>query len=503
MRLSTTLVFLFAITLVGNAQEKKAFFSNIHYQTEAGAYLSTSGQNAFWLRSNQYGTVPLESQIATFRAGLWKDYTPKLKKNNDTSSNQTSNILHQTSKFTYGYGLQAVANVGKANQILIPEAYFKMRYGAFEIYAGRRREIFGLVDTTLSSGSYIWSGNALPMPKVQISIPEYTSIIGHGLISIKGNYAHGWFGNQGMVKNYYLHQKSLYGRIGKPNWRVKMYGGFNHQVQWGGKPLEPYIEPQTGKLITTFGNDFNSYLNVITGVSLNKNGNGLDLDGVPINDAWNRAGNHLGSADIGAEIELNKAKILMYKHSFYEDGSLYYLSGVSDGLYGLSIAFKSKQKKSLTINKICLEYFQTSNQGGNGGSGSIIPQLRGGDNYFNNSIYLDGWSYNKFIIGTSLLTPLSNIKESLIGKYGLLNTTSIVNNHVQAWHLAMSGQFKNLHFQSRIVNSKNIGFGNQFSFLQVAEYPYKKYTIVNKLGFDTGKLLNNGLSIYFGIRRSL
>ena len=31
----------------------------------------------------------------------------------------------------------------------------------------------------------------------------------------------------------YLHQKSLYGRFGKPEWKWKLYGGFNHQVFWG------------------------------------------------------------------------------------------------------------------------------------------------------------------------------------------------------------------------------------------------------------------------------
>src|SRR5690606_21831658 len=31
----------------------------------------------------------------------------------------------------------------------------------------------------------------------------------------------------------YLHQKSLYGRIGRDSWKLKLYGGFNHQVMWG------------------------------------------------------------------------------------------------------------------------------------------------------------------------------------------------------------------------------------------------------------------------------
>ncbi|KAF4530856.1 hypothetical protein B566_EDAN018889, partial [Ephemera danica] len=58
----------------------------------------------------------------------------------------------------------------------IQEAYAKAKWKAFELYAGRRKEIQGLVDTTLTSGSYIWSGNTLPMPKIDLSIQNYTSL---------------------------------------------------------------------------------------------------------------------------------------------------------------------------------------------------------------------------------------------------------------------------------------------------------------------------------------
>ena len=64
-------------------------------------------------------------------------------------------------KFDWGYGLNTVVNVGSENQLILPEAYVKGRLGAFELYVGRRKEIIGLVDTLLTSGSYIWSGNTL------------------------------------------------------------------------------------------------------------------------------------------------------------------------------------------------------------------------------------------------------------------------------------------------------------------------------------------------------
>ncbi|MDZ7898017.1 MAG: capsule assembly Wzi family protein [Arcicella sp.] len=130
----------------------------IKYTAEVGTYISTDGSTPFWLRANQYGTVPLTSPIVTLRGSISSDYKKAITKEDQ----------YKLSKFDWGYGLNIVGNVGKENQFLIPEAYIKAKVGAFEIYAGRRKEIFGLVDSTLSSGSYIWSGNALPMPKIQI-----------------------------------------------------------------------------------------------------------------------------------------------------------------------------------------------------------------------------------------------------------------------------------------------------------------------------------------------
>lgn len=60
--------------------------------------------------------------------------------------------------------------------MIVPEAYLKARWGIFELSGGRRREIVGLLDTTLSTGSYAWSGNALPIPKIQLEIRDYAPI---------------------------------------------------------------------------------------------------------------------------------------------------------------------------------------------------------------------------------------------------------------------------------------------------------------------------------------
>ncbi|AFK03213.1 hypothetical protein Emtol_2074 [Emticicia oligotrophica DSM 17448] len=470
------------------------FFSRNKYHLEVGTYLSTSGTTPFWLRSKQYGIVPFESNFFTVRSSTHKEYdsTTILKKN-------------KLKKFDYGYGLGAVINAGKKSNFLLQEAYLKVRFGAFEFYAGRRKELVGLADTMLSSGPYVWSGNALPIPKIQISIPNYTSIVGHGLISIKGSFAHGWFGNQGETNDFFLHQKTLYGRIGKPNWRIKLYGGFNHQVQWGGKPNKPYIEPQTEKLITSYGNDFNTYLNVITGISLNNEG-GTDIKGVPINDAWNRTGNHLGSIDIGMEIELPQSTIFIYRQSIYDDGSLYYLSNINDGILGLSI--KTKNKTGLI--GLNIEYLNTTNQGGDLSSESTIPELRGRDNYFNNTLY--NWTYKNNTIGTPFMLPFYTIPVNNFANYSDLTKfylpSFILNNKVRGVITGVKYNISRYSLTTKASFTKNYGiFGTpllktkQFSILQSSQFMYQKYFFTFNISYDSNTVLNGSLGTQLSLSR--
>jgi Capsule assembly protein Wzi len=444
-------------------------------EIEIGSYFS-SGQNPFWLRTNQYGIVPLESQFATLRGQVSKDYDSTVTKK----------------KINYGYGIIGVVNVGKINQFLLPSAYAKVKWKAFEIYAGRRKEIIGLVDTTLTSGSYIWSGNALPLPKLQISIPEYTSILGKGLVSIKGNYSHGWF-DKGYATNFFLHQKSLYGRIGKPSWKLKFYGGFNHQVQWGGKPVVPFKETKTGNLIEKYPSGLKTYLQVVTGIALNKDGTGLE-EGIPLNEAWNRVGNHLGSIDIGFDISTSNATLLFYRQSIYEDGSLFHLNNIIDGLTGFSIQKKGKKNG---IQGFVFEYLNTSNQGGSPGGTVTIPELRGYDNYFNNSLYRNGWTYQGSTIGTPFIVPLNALDATLFSKKisPTLPTSYIVNNRTQILHTSLAMRIGSTSLLSKFTYSKNYGtYSNylrseDYLVLQQVTFRVRKHsTVTINASADLGKL---------------
>ncbi|MCP9754962.1 hypothetical protein EGI26_07330 [Lacihabitans sp. CCS-44] len=433
------------------------------------------------MRSKQYGLVPFKSGIGYLNLNIHQEY------------DSLFTIEKRLKRFGYGYGLEMHTNLGKVNQFLLPIGYVKIRYGAFELYGGRRREIQGLVDTLGTMGSYIWSGNALPMPKIEIAIPNYTPIMKNGLIAIKGNFAHGWFGKGDAVQNVWLHQKSFYARIGKPAWKVQLQGGFNHQVQWGGYPTKPFYDELSKKTITRFSTDFSTFIKVATGVSLNNKGQGLNTNS-PANDALNRAGNHLGSVDIGLDLKLtNNYNILVYRQSFYEDGSLFYLNNIADGLFGITL-----NNNLGKIKKIIFEYFNSKSQGGE--VYENLPELRGMDNYFNNGTYLDSWTYKSSIIGTPLILTNSSNKNHQTN-----DINYVFNNRITALNIGIGYNILSFENFTQILKSKHFGnysYPLKLSQTSISHTINKKVmsSIFNgKIALDLGEFWTKQIGIQLGL----
>lgn len=471
MNIGNKAIFFFLISILELSGQD--FLNKAKKEISSGFNISSNGINPFWLRANQYGIVPVSANVGFLQGSISNDY------------DSTYSIKRELKKFNYGYRVDAIANIGEFSEILLPEAYIKARYGVFEIYGGKRREIFGLVDSTLSSGSYSWSGNAMPLPKIQLSIPIYVSLLGKGLVSIKGGFAHGWFNNgRPITKNVWLHQKWFYAKLGKDEWKVNIIGGFNHQSMWAGN--SPFFS-KNGQLPKGFKN----YMSVVLGTRgvINDEDTGF-FDS-------NRVGNHLGTIDLGININSKFGTFKIYRQNFYDDGSLFYLLNITDGLNGLSINFKN----SKMFQKICIELLETRNQGG---EYFIIdqPNLRGRDNYFMNAQYADGYTNKDKMIGTPFVQfTYLNYRGGEI-KYDFYRN----NNRVQVLNLGLSGQFGVLDYVLRFSNSLNNGrftedvnltqtslFG-QFS-LPILKFKYVD-EVVSQLAFDTGGLYPVG----FGLR---
>ena len=294
----------------------------VRFSAELGAYASTSGQTPFWQRSNQWGSIPFQSPAGTLRLGAGRVYQPV-------------DSLHRH-RVRWMFGAEVVGNLNRdqalrgRQQFLIPEAVAAVRWRGIELWVGRRRQITGLVDTLLSSGSFAVSGNALPIPKIELGLPNYVPLpFLHDAVAFKATFSHGLF-NVPYIQHAYLHQKTVYLRFGRSRSPIQGQIGLNHQVQWAGEAdYLPYYVAVNGKLTS----NFHDYL---TGVVLGKIPDDYQNDRFTNFDGANRIGNHLGSLDFALTLNRRSSAWLAYHQHPYEDASGTAWRNFPDGLYGLS-----------------------------------------------------------------------------------------------------------------------------------------------------------------------
>jgi len=391
-----------------------------------GGY-TTPGMVPFWLRANQFGSIPLDGASLSLIGAARKDY--------DLSSDKL---------FDWGASFEGRANLGQGSNLTLIEGYGKVRLGIFELRTGRSKKITGLCDTTLTSGSWAMSGTSLGIPEVELSVREFWTLPWFGgLFAFKGNFSHGWMGDVQMSRyilqdtltlKSYLHQKSLYGRFGKPSWKIKFYGGFNHQVVWGSEQ-EYYLDDYTLSPVET-------YLYVITG---KKFSNGYIQA--------ERQGNHLGSIDLGLELELAELRIMLYRQSLYEVGGLSHLANIQDGLNGLIIENRHKKSQKTYWSKFLFEFLYTKNQAGKPWSPEYGSYY---EPYYNHGQYLAGWSYDRVGLGTPFITTRSHLRDGLATH----PEDFFVNNRVMVLHLGGEGRVENIDYVFKASWSKNYGTYN-------------------------------------------
>ena len=488
--LRIALVILLSLKGTGNAMaqsEQERVSRRFHYGMEAGGFANMKGNIPFWQRSNNFGAFPEHGNSIYFRQML-------------ESAKDTSGRFFQVS-----YCADLVTVVGEKAEVKLPEAFLRFRLGKLELTGGRVRGMMGLGDTTLSSGSITWSGNSLPIPEVRLAIPEYTRLFVRWL-AFKGHYSHGWFGRQVAVKNYYLHQKSLYGRIGTEKTKLRLYGGILHHAQWGGTPL--YETDSLFKERFTngkFPEDWHTYGQVVFPFTA-KEGE------IPYGEfeLTNRFGNHLGQIDIGGDLNLGLLNLLVYKQTIFESGQTFSsLTNTDDGLYGFAL---SSRKQHSIFRKLVVEYLRTTNQSSyRSGLARLLglPDRHYGEEnyYFNHMQYLDGWAYNGYTIGTPFLVPQEKIR-AINQSYP--NAIFYNNNRIIAGYTGLHLLLNNIDIQARASYSRNFGAlftprppVNQLSLSFQTIVPTRNTNAFIKvnIGIDQGNLIYDNYGVHVAYQR--
>jgi hypothetical protein len=435
---------------------------------ESGAIVSTGKNTPFWLHSNNYGTIALNSPNIWVRAGIIGGVD-----------------MNKTMRFVYGADI--IDRFSGQNELILQQAYVGMVIGPFILKGGRYEEVFGNHDQSLSSGGLIWSGNARPIPEISIASSDYISVpFTKKFVEFKGGLSHGWLGDDITVNDILLHHKYLYVRFGG-ELPVKLHYGLHHFAQWSGYSSNP----DYGQL----PHGFSTFKKVFMAEG--------GSPGAYWTEYLNATGNHIGSHNLGIDVKLRNQEIKFYWQTIFEDGSGLRLRNIRDGLWGIKISFKSFNY----ISGILAEYINTTDQSGTFDQyyeNDTLKFAGGNDNYFNSGVYEGGWTYNGRTIGTPLITS-PEIMSSTTGP-------CLINNKISALHLGIEGRIDLIDYKAFYTFSRNRG-------TNVGEFPGGKiqHSVLIKgsmdevspwnlsfsaaIAFDVGKLFEKNVGVMFSLKK--
>lgn len=370
----------------------------------------------FWLVSNNSHRLNTDNYL-----GLWTNLS-------------ISKAPETGTKSDFFYEVEGTAFGGNTASFSLIQAYAGVRIKPIQIHLGSREEFFGVNDSTLSIGNLFYGNNARPIPKLVVKTNDWTKVpLLKSFLSFQAYLAHGWLEEDRYQSKAFLHQKYFYLRFNFFKNRLLLTGGLHHNAQWAGENSEQGIK-QPARL-----SDF-------TRILLASNGG----KNASTSDQLNALGNHLGSYDLSASFRLRQFTVRNYWQFIWEDKSGLTPFNWRDGLFGISV--RSNVKKGI-VHGFNLEIIRTNSQDAikyaKDGTKIIGP-----DNFFNNSIYLSGWTFQKRVIGNPVFLILNPGAQS----------GSLVKNMINGYNIAISGSVGQLSYQLNHRYFKNSGlFGEVFS----------------------------------------
>lgn len=385
-----------------HGQDLDAFETKVH----AFATASTADRVPFWLQANEYGVIDRNAYNLGTRLAVER-------------------LLRDDRRFDVGFGADVLVRASEYSTLHMHQLYGQARAGAFRLTAGWKRRMTGLVDSTLSMGSMMTSGNAAPLPRLTLSIPEFTAVPGTGgYLAVQGHFAHGWFPGDRFVRNAYLHSKSAYLRVFPPGSPVRAYAGIVHNAHWAG------THPQFGDLADG-PEDF-------WDIFFTQPSDAPDADP----GAGHVLGNALGMYDFSLALDVFGTDVRGYRQFYVETGAGAQLRNAWDGLWGVRLGWSDAPA---LVEGILWEHLYTKRQ-------SAQLEMRGtpsyghfgNDRYYSHSIYRGGWAFRGRTIGTPLL-------------FSDGENPGVDNNIVIAHHLGVEGTVVGTRYRLFGTWSRNYG----------------------------------------------
>jgi len=438
--LNKLIFFIFCLVLGSNIQAQSI---EINPYVEAGGWIATDSILPFWSSANSGNKLSPSSDYA-FVLG--------------------TNLSYEVSKnASIKGGASYFLRNGVEDELQRKELYLEFKNKWLKLTAGSKEVEDKFGGLGVVKDNFILSGNARAFPGVlaQSSQPVKLS----NTLSFDWGIAHYELNDDRFVRDTRVHYKKL-GISWDYNTRNQLFFGIEHYAQWGG------TSPEEGPQPTGF-DDFVDVFFARRGSEEASN-----------NDQINSLGNSLGVFKFEYTHSISSGTYKLYHHHPFEDGSGTRFQNFPDGIWGFYYTPKTEKYTSI-LRGFIVEYVSTRNQSGATGRG-------GRDNYFNNSIYRSGWTYDGNTIGLPFITVPNNTR-------------------VQVFHFGITTKFKKLTtlFKGSYVN--NLGtFFNPISpvrrqILSLVENSYElgkygdiKLSVGYDLNIDQDNSFGAGLTYIYG-----
>ncbi|MCK3685160.1 capsule assembly Wzi family protein [Maribellus sp. YY47] len=370
----------------------------------------TKGSLPFWMWANQLGRYSEESQAV---------------QNLELNGTYRTKIGESYFSFLGGGRLNLI--LADKSDIRFTELYGGLNWKTLLLTAGAFADQEKYDGLSTTNGNLAASLNARPHPKIRAGFNRFVGLT--PWLSIYGFYEEGWLNDDRYVTDTHLHRKAFYFRIGgASSWQVT--GGLEHFVMWGG------THPVYGKL-----QGWEAYLDYILAKSGDENSLATDQDNI--------IGSSYGTYQLEIKKSWDEIQLALYLSHPFEDQSGMEWVNYKDNLLGIFLTRKEQQP---LIKSLLLEYFHTKNQSGDTHL-ALTPEGtlhgRGRDNYYNNSVYRSGATYQQMAMVSPLFTPV-RLSDGI--------SMGFENTRFSGFHLGATGFLsETIHWKGLLTYSNNFG----------------------------------------------
>jgi hypothetical protein len=461
---------------------------NSHPQIEVtGSTSVSSGHLApLWFYANEWGKYSMTPDLqASFYASI-KDTL--MHRQNFNLRAGVGGILSTEDKISYLHEAYVAGNWGFLDYSVGLEAYSPIVY-----------------DDRLTSGSYLISSNARPIPRISLGAYQWTNVpFTKSWAQFKAGISQGYLNDQNdgepQHEKVYLHEKFGYLRLN--HYAIKPYVGLVHSALFGG-------EGNKVDFIATFFAKGSSKL-----------GGGEET---------NAAGAHMGLYDFGVDYRSEIGLFHLYYQKPFADGSGMRLYNGRNKDFNLGLCWYPANGK--IVKGIGFEFIKTSYQSGPGMPDPIYPEghpkegqiifmddiddvdqfmqdefgvttegwneddlmtyledtynhgysYGGRDDNMNNGSYPAGWSYYGMSTGTPLIHTVNQVS-AYAGDWNFSKGWMFVNNRVDGFNVAVNGEVAKLTYMVKLTYTQNYGSYNQeypgrYTWERVADYYYDTHKV--------------------------